>query len=226
MSRRRRVLECKGNGSMLMPYAQSRLFPADRLRLPGPSECGRGGRDVEVEGRQWRRALLGPAGAGRRADRRRGAEAQQFGTEAGSGRASRDRCDPASNQSDHQPAIVPYTRCVITAPDNEETFNAVNTVSAGLLIEPALQPGHRIEVLLDGSVVQDWPPDASTHTLKDLERGSSHAQRAGAGCQWRRGLLGADAQFPCAPAHAWRRRRSSTASPDCSAASRAGGIPP
>ena len=61
---------------------------------------------------------------------------------------------------------------MVTAPDNEETFNAINTVAAGLLIEPALQPGHRIEVLLNGSIVKDWPPDASSHTLTGLERGS------------------------------------------------------
>jgi hypothetical protein len=77
----------------------------------------------------------------------------------------------ASGQPDQQP-IVPYSRCVVTAPDNEETFNAINTVSAGLLIEPALQPGHRIEVQLNGSIVKDWPPDASSHTLTGLERGS------------------------------------------------------
>jgi hypothetical protein len=61
---------------------------------------------------------------------------------------------------------------VITAPDNEETFNAVNAVTAGVLLEPALQSGHRIEVLLNGNVVQDWPQDAMGHTLKNLERGS------------------------------------------------------
>jgi hypothetical protein len=76
-----------------------------------------------------------------------------------------------SNQPD-PPPIVPYSRCVVTAPDNEETFNAINTVAAGLLIEPALQPGHRIEVLLNGSIVKDWPPDASSHTLTGLDRGS------------------------------------------------------
>jgi hypothetical protein len=80
--------------------------------------------------------------------------------------------NPESKQSDNQPNIVPYTRCVITAPDNDETFSAVNVVSAGVLLEPALQAGHRIEVLLNGSAVKDWPRDAMGYTLKDLERGS------------------------------------------------------
>jgi hypothetical protein len=61
---------------------------------------------------------------------------------------------------------------VVIAPDSEETFNAVTSVTVGLLIEPALQAGHQIEVLFDGSPVQDWPPDSLSHTLTELERGS------------------------------------------------------
>jgi Domain of unknown function (DUF4124) len=75
--------------------------------------------------------------------------------------------NPPANQ-----AIVPYSRCVVTTPDNDEAFNAINTVGAALLIEPALQPGHRIEVLLNGSIVKDWPQEASSHTLTGLDRGS------------------------------------------------------
>jgi Domain of unknown function (DUF4124) len=80
--------------------------------------------------------------------------------------------DQPARQPANQAAIVPYTRCVITAPDNDETFNAVNSVTVEVLLEPALQTGHRIEVLLNGSVVQDWPQDAMGHTLKNLDRGS------------------------------------------------------
>jgi hypothetical protein len=78
----------------------------------------------------------------------------------------------AANPGPDQPAIVPYTRCVVIAPDSEETFNAVTSVAVGLLVEPALQAGHHIEVLFDGNPLQDWPPDAVSHTVKDLERGS------------------------------------------------------
>jgi Domain of unknown function (DUF4124) len=69
-------------------------------------------------------------------------------------------------------AIVPYTRCVIVAPDAEETFNAVNSVAVGVHLEPSLQEGHRLELRLDGTVVTDWPPDALTHTVTDLLRGA------------------------------------------------------
>jgi hypothetical protein len=78
----------------------------------------------------------------------------------------------AASPDANQPANVPYTRCVITAPDSEETFNATTSVTVGLLVEPVLQTGHHIEVLLDGSAAQDWPPTAVSHTLKDLQRGS------------------------------------------------------
>jgi hypothetical protein len=70
------------------------------------------------------------------------------------------------------PAIIPYSRCLVTAPANDETFNAVTSVSAGVLLEPDLQAGHRIEVTLDGAAVADWPQDALSHTLTDLLRGS------------------------------------------------------
>jgi hypothetical protein len=79
--------------------------------------------------------------------------------------------NPDSNPV-NQPAIVPYTRCVITAPDNDETFNAINAVTVSMLLEPALQEGHRIEMQLNGNVVKDWPQDATSHTLTNLERGS------------------------------------------------------
>lgn len=69
-------------------------------------------------------------------------------------------------------AIVPYTRCVIVAPDAEETFNAVNSVAVGIHLEPSLQDGHRIEVRLDGTTLTDWPQDALTHTVSDLLRGA------------------------------------------------------
>ena len=70
------------------------------------------------------------------------------------------------------PAIVPYTRCVIVAPETEETFNAVNSVAVGVHLEPSLQDGHTIEVRVDGTVVKDWPLDALTHTVTDLLRGA------------------------------------------------------
>jgi hypothetical protein len=79
--------------------------------------------------------------------------------------------NPESNPA-NQPAIVPYTRCVITSPDSEETFNAVNAVAVSMLLEPALQEGHHIEVQLNGNVVKEWPQTATSHTLTNLERGS------------------------------------------------------
>lgn len=68
--------------------------------------------------------------------------------------------------------IVPYSRCVIVAPDNEETFNAVTAVNVGVYVEPKLQEGHRIQVQLDGNVLPDWPSDAFNYQVKELLRGA------------------------------------------------------
>jgi hypothetical protein len=79
---------------------------------------------------------------------------------------------PSASVTREPVAIVPYTRCVIVAPDAEETFNAVNSVAVGVNLEPSLQDGHRIEVQLDGTPLTDWPQDALSHTVTDLLRGA------------------------------------------------------
>jgi hypothetical protein len=68
--------------------------------------------------------------------------------------------------------VVRYTRCVVTQPQNDEVFFAVNSVSAAVAIEPNLQKGHRVEVLLNGAPYAEWPADALSHTLSGLNRGS------------------------------------------------------
>jgi hypothetical protein len=69
-------------------------------------------------------------------------------------------------------AAVPYTRCAITSPGNDEVFNAVNAVSASLALEPALQDNHHVQVMLNGRAVANWPEGALNYTLTDLYRGS------------------------------------------------------
>lgn len=70
------------------------------------------------------------------------------------------------------PAFRPYTRCAITTPTNDQVFNAVNSVSAALELAPELQEEHRIQVVLNGSVVPSWPEGALSYTLANLNRGS------------------------------------------------------
>ncbi len=46
-----------------------------------------------------------------------------------------------------------YTRCEVTKPANDLTFHGVEPVMASVMIEPMLQSGHRLQVLLNGSVL-------------------------------------------------------------------------
>jgi hypothetical protein len=48
------------------------------------------------------------------------------------------------------PAFRGYTRCSVSMPEAEAVFHSVDAVPVSFRIEPMLQPGHRIEVLVDG----------------------------------------------------------------------------
>jgi len=67
---------------------------------------------------------------------------------------------------------VRYTRCTVTQPTNDQVFFAVNSVDAAVAVEPYLQPGHRVEVLLNGSAYAQWPATGLGATLTGLNRGS------------------------------------------------------
>jgi hypothetical protein len=70
------------------------------------------------------------------------------------------------------PAPFRYSECVVVEPGNDQTFNAVNSVTASLRISPSPNQDHRIQVLLDGSVYAAWPAGAQTATLDNLNRGT------------------------------------------------------
>jgi hypothetical protein len=72
-----------------------------------------------------------------------------------------------------QPAVpVNYTRCAISEPANDTVFQAVDAVSVSIAIEPEVQPGHQVLVLLNGGAYGEWPQGALSHTLTGLFRGS------------------------------------------------------
>lgn len=67
---------------------------------------------------------------------------------------------------------VRYSRCAVAQPKNGETFFSVDSVGVSLAIEPPLQPGHRIQVFLNGAVYPQWPDSATSYTLNGLYRGA------------------------------------------------------
>jgi len=68
--------------------------------------------------------------------------------------------------------IVPYVRCEISSPKNEETFPNVTEVNVSVALQPELQRGHRMQVLLNGKAVTEWPADVQQFPLADLHRGA------------------------------------------------------
>jgi hypothetical protein len=91
-------------------------------------------------------------------------------TQLSSGAASAST--PAASQaSPVPPAVTKYTRCAVAAPMNDEVFNVQDPVNARVDIEPALQAGHRLQVLMNGSAFAGWPSNQFAYTM-NLYRGS------------------------------------------------------
>ena len=70
------------------------------------------------------------------------------------------------------PRIVPSQRCVLSEPSNDQVFFNVSTIGATLDLQPALQGDHRVQMLLNGRAVTEWPADAAQFMLVDMHRGS------------------------------------------------------
>jgi hypothetical protein len=71
-------------------------------------------------------------------------------------------------QSETGPA---YSVCELYRPENDEVFLNTDTVTAKLRVDPALRPGDRVTVVLDGKRQHDQSPAGTEFTLK-VERGS------------------------------------------------------
>lgn len=79
---------------------------------------------------------------------------------------------PRTSPAQDTVPFVPYTRCVVARPANDEVFQGVQNVGVTVEVEPGLQEGHRIEVLLDGRAVEGWPAGALSYALTEVYRGS------------------------------------------------------
>jgi hypothetical protein len=69
-----------------------------------------------------------------------------------------------------EPATT-YSVCELYRPENDEVFLNTDTVTAKLRVDPALRPGDRVTIVLDGKRQHDQSPVATEFTLK-VERGS------------------------------------------------------
>lgn len=76
------------------------------------------------------------------------------------------------------PRVAPlaYTTCIVSSPANDEVFQGVQDINVSLAIEPELQPGHRIQVTVNGVQRVDWPTTSTSHTLAEVFRGSHTVQ--------------------------------------------------
>ena len=161
---------------MLMPYAPTRLTPADRcFALPAPLPPRRGA------GRMRTAWCITPIA------RCRAPSASICGPARSPARAAATaapRCGAAPAPAPHAAGRFRYSRCIVTAPANDETFNAVNSVQAALQIAAG---------------TAGRPPDAGaarrqrlcrlaaermlSYTLIESLSRQPHAERAGAGCR-------------------------------------------
>ncbi len=91
----------------------------------------------------------------------------------GAGEAPSAPARPSVRQSDTDtPSQTGYTRCEVARPANDMTFNAADAVIASVAIEPVLQSGHRLQILLNGSVHPQWTGTTTTYTFAGLYRGA------------------------------------------------------
>lgn len=79
---------------------------------------------------------------------------------------------PAQPPPPPPPEISSYAECVVLAPGNDQTFNAVNTVTVSLQITPGLKPDHGVQVIFDGNPYAAWPARMLTFKIENVERGT------------------------------------------------------
>jgi hypothetical protein len=65
-----------------------------------------------------------------------------------------------------------YESLAITSPNVEETiWNTGGEVNVSLSLQPGLKAGHRIRLFMDGQLLADLPPRASSMKLSEVYRG-------------------------------------------------------
>jgi hypothetical protein len=67
---------------------------------------------------------------------------------------------------------APYSSCDVIEPADDAAFDAPEFVQLSVRPLPALRPGDRVAVTLDGASVADWTPGSLTYVLQQPERGT------------------------------------------------------
>jgi hypothetical protein len=84
----------------------------------------------------------------------------------------------SSSPSKSKAAGLPYRNFEIWKPLNDETFtNVEGTVQVSILIEPALEQGHTVQLYFDGELVSTQAGSGQNYTLEGVPRGT-HSLRA------------------------------------------------
>lgn len=78
---------------------------------------------------------------------------------------------PRAEPAKPKPAST-YSSCDVIEPANDTAFDAPQFVQLTVQALPALRPGDRVAVTLDGAPVADWNPGSLTHVLQQPERGT------------------------------------------------------
>lgn len=99
-------------------------------------------------------------------------QAPQSSGETSSGQNASSAAFTAPRPDAAAPPPIRYTRCEIQRPANDEVFNAVDTVTVTVALEPGLVEGYRLQMFVNGAEYKDWPAGSTTYSLQNLFRGS------------------------------------------------------
>lgn len=102
----------------------------------------------------------------------------------------------AASSASSQPAAITYKNVEIWKPSAEETIaNTAGQVSVGVRVEPAVAPGHRLALYMDGRLVEGFPPQGTEYDLSEVERGAHTLVLAVVDAQGKQVITSAPVQF-------------------------------
>ena len=87
------------------------------------------------------------------------------------------RVDTTTKPATKQPAASAYRALNIASPVAEETIQGTGgQVSVRLSLEPGLQPGHSVQLFMDGKLVGDEHSTSLSYSLPEVDRGEHTLQ--------------------------------------------------